>query len=143
MTSFPLAGVFFFTHISVNAGCTADAQDIMVTGLYDGIVWNTPPALVGHFLLSKIGRIIVITANKQNPVVCFLEPFGDLVIDGLIVPGFIKSEAAVAGNNKKGVRASVLNTQFIDNTLEVPVNITRNNNLFCVRIFENFIHSRT
>lgn len=115
----------------------------MATGLYDGIVWNTLPALVGHFLLSKIGRVIVISPDENNPVVCFSEPLGDLVIDGLVVPGFVKSEAAVAGNDKKSIRASVLNTQFIDNTLEVPVNITRNNNLFCVRIFENFIHSKT
>lgn len=40
----PLIVAAFFTHISVNTGCTADAKDIAATSLYDGIVWNAPPA---------------------------------------------------------------------------------------------------
>ena len=74
VTSFPPAGILVLTHIPVNTGSSADAKDIVDTSLYDGIVWNALPALVGYFLLGEIGRVIVISPDEYNPVVRFSKP---------------------------------------------------------------------
>ena len=52
--------------------------------------------------------VIVVPADKDNPIIRFLESAGHLIIDSFIVPLLFKAKATVTGNDKKGVFQAVL-----------------------------------
>ena len=140
MSYSPSTGVLFLAPIAVDADGPAYAEDVVITGLDDGIVRDAPPALVGDLLLGEIGRIIMVAMNEYDPVVCLPKPARHLVIDGLIVARLLKAEAAVTGDNKKGVFQTVLDAQLEDNTSEVTVYIAGDKDGLGVRIVEYLVH---
>ena len=136
MPPFPTAGVLILSHITVDARGATDAEDVVAAGMYDGVIRNAPPALVGDLLFGEVGRIVMIASDEQDPVVCFPEPAGNLVIDSLVIPRFLEAEPTVTGNDKNGVFQAILYAQFEDNSLEIPVNIPGDDDLFGIWIFK-------
>jgi len=49
--------------------------------------------------IGKICRIIMITSNKNNPVVCFVETTGNSIIYLIVIARFFESKAAISSNN--------------------------------------------
>ena len=90
------------------------------------------------YLFGKIGRIIVVAPDKDHPVVCFAQSVGNGIIDDFIIPRFFKAEAAVSGDDEQRIRAAISYTQIIYEQLEVSMNISRNENLFSVRVIIKF-----
>ena len=82
----------------------------------------------------------MVSANEHNPVVSFPETAHDLVVNHLVIAGLIETKAAVTGYDEKGVCQTVLDAQLEDNTLEVSVDVSGDENLLCVGIFENLTH---
>ena len=82
----------------------------------------------------------MISTDEHNPVVGFPESSGHLVVHSFIISRLLEAETTVTGNDKKGILQAVLDAQFEDNTLEVPVDIPGDENLLCVGIFENLAH---
>ncbi len=80
MSFSPPLGVFLLTHVTIDACSSTYAEDIMLACLYDRVIRNAPPTLVGYLFFGEVRWIIVIPANEQNPVICFLESAGHPII---------------------------------------------------------------
>jgi hypothetical protein len=65
----------------------------------DAIVRNATEPLVMDTLLLKIGWVIMISADHNDPIVCLRQPTGYLVEDLLIVYGLLEAKTAVPGND--------------------------------------------
>ena len=65
----------------------------------------------------------MVPANEHNPVVSFPESARDLVVNHLVIAGLIESEAAVPCDDEQGIRASVLEAQFVDDTFEITMDV--------------------
>ena len=76
----------------------------------------------------------MIAPDHHNPIVRFGQPTRDLREDLLIVSRLLKTETAVSGNDEQSVRHSVLNAQLEHHLLEVAVDVSANNDAFCVCI---------
>ena len=90
------------------------------------------------YLFGKIGRIIVVAPDKDHPVVRFAQPVGHGIINDFIIPRFFKSETAVPGDDEQRIRAAISYAQIVYEQLEVSMNISGNENLFCVRVIVSF-----
>ena len=80
-------------------------------------------------------------AFRSLPAPLFYDPAPPkLVIDSLVIPRFLEAEPTVTGNDKKGVFQAILYAQFEDNSLEIPVNIPGDDDLFGIWIFKKLNH---
>ena len=116
----------------VNADGSANAEDRMTASRHDAVVRDTTEALMEDALLLKIRRIIVVAANHRNPIICLGQPTRDLREDLLIVSRLLETETAVSGNDEQSVCHSVLNTQLEHHLLEGTVDVSANNDAFCI-----------
>ncbi len=79
----------------------------------------------------------MVSPQEDHPVVRLPEPSGNLVIDSLVVPRLFETEAAVPGDNEQGILQAVLNAQLEDDALEVPVDVSRYDDLLGLRVFKH------
>ena len=124
----------FFSNLSVNTRRSSDADDTVSAGLDDTIVRNALPTLMGDALLGKVSWIIMVAADKNDEVVRFLQPSGNLVKDGLVVSWSLEPKATIPGDDEQGVRAAVLNAQLMDDALEVSVNVAADDDRLDIRV---------
>ena len=52
---------------------------------------------------AEIGRIVVISTDKQQPVVCLRQPLATSLVDILVIAWFLESKATVASNDNHGI----------------------------------------
>ena len=106
-------------------GCgSTHTKEGMSASLHYGIVGqrHPPPVLDGLEILGRakrqsraeIGWIVVISSNKQQPVVSLRQPLTASLVEILVIPRFLESKAAIASNNDYGIGHAVLNATFID-----------------------------
>lgn len=83
----------------------------------------------------EIGRIVVIASDEKNPVVRFVHTLGVLFDDILIIASVFKTESTVSGHNEKRIFHLVLHAHFVHKEIEIPVNISRDNDGLAFRKF--------
>lgn len=91
---------------------------------------------MGDPLLVEVGGVVVIAPHERYPVVCLAESSRILVVDALVVTGPVEAEAAVAGNNQERVRHPVLDTEPVHEGMEVPVDVSADDDVLGVGVFE-------
>ena len=128
--------------LPVYADGSADNDDIVARCSDNRVVRNTSPALILDAFFGEVGRIIVVSPDEYHPVVCLPESAGYLVVDRLVVARLFETEATVPGHDEECVCTLPTDAEFVDERLEIAVNISRNNDLFSVRIFSDFTHFR-
>ena len=104
----------------------------MTTSSNDAIVRNATETLMEDALLLEIRRIIVVAANHRNPIISLGQPTRDLREDLLIVSRLLKTETTVSGNDEQRVRHSVLNAQLEHHLFKGAVDVSANNDAFCI-----------
>ena len=119
---------------SVNTRGSSDAKDAVSPGSEDAVVRDTPPAKVGNAFLGEICRIIMVAADENDIIVCFPQSAGDLAVDLLVVSRLLETEAAVPCDDEQGVRATVLNAQFVNDSLEIAVDVATDDDRLDVRV---------
>ena len=65
----------------------------------------------------------MITANKHNPVVRFIQSLGISSQYLLVIRFLFKSEATITCHNEQGVRHLILNAEFVHQLIEVTMNV--------------------
>lgn len=104
----------------------------MTASRHDAVVRDTTEAFVVDALRLEIRRVIVVAANHRNPIISRGQPTRDLREDLLIVSRLLKTETSVSGNDEQSVCHSVLNAQLEHHLLEVAVDVSANNDAFCI-----------
>ena len=76
----------------------------------------------------------MVASNEDNPVVRFSQSADDLVVNGLVVTRFLETEATIPGDDEQGVRATVLDAQLINDSLEISVDVATDDDRLDVRV---------
>ena len=84
-------------------------------------------------LQVEIGRIVMISSNKQQPVVKLRQSITASFIEILVTPRFLESETTITSNNNHGIGHTVLYAAFINELHEVAVNIATHHDAFGIR----------
>lgn len=108
-----------------NGRCTTYTEDGMLTSFYQRIVRNGLPAFVVNVLPVEVRRVIVIAPHEHHPDIRFLQPMPASIKYVLIVARLVESKAAVTGNNHQRIGHVILHNDFIDEMVEVTVDVTR------------------
>ena len=133
-----MTDIQFHSFISVDACSASDAKQMKTGSRDDAIVRNRFPANVVDSFFSEVSRVIMVPSNKDNPVVRFTQPSGNVIVNLFIIPGFVKAETAISGYNENGVRTSISDAQLENKRPKVSVDISGDDNLLSVRIIEQF-----
>ena len=108
---------------SVNRYSTAYTEDVTTTSPYHSVVWYGHPSTMLYWIFSKVGRIVMVTPDKQDPVVRLRQALTITIINVLIVALSFKSEATVTSNDDQRVRHSVLNAALVNEFVELAMDI--------------------
>ncbi len=76
----------------------------------------------------------MVAADEDDKIVCFPQPAGDLAVDLLIVSRFLETEATVPGDDEQGVRATVLDAQLVNDSLEIAMDVATDDDRLDVRV---------
>lgn len=134
--------LFGYSILPVGRYCTADTKDIMPTCLNDCIIRNSFESLMVELLTVKVGRIVMISSDKDNPVVSLTHTLGvaPSIYQILIVALPFKTETTIASNNQQCVSHPVLDTHLMHEDIEVSVDIAADNDALGLWEFEQ-IHN--
>jgi uncharacterized membrane protein YjgN (DUF898 family) len=102
------------------------------------IVGHGHPSAVLDGEIIKVGGIVVVASDKQNPVVRFGQAATIAVIDILIIALPLKPKATVTSDNNHRVRHSILDAALKDKLGEIAMNITTHHNAFSFGEFEKY-----
>jgi len=94
------------------------------------IVGYGHPSAMFNGEIIEVSRVVVITSDKQDPVVRLGQTSTISVIDILIVAWLLKPEATVTSNDNHRVLHSILNAALEDKLVELAVNIATDDNAF-------------
>ena len=101
------------------------------------IVGHGHPSTMLDGEIIKVSRVVVITSDKQDPVVRLGQATTIVVIDVLIVAWLLKPKATVSSHNNHRVRHSILDAALKDKLVELAVNIAADDNAFSLWKIEN------
>ena len=73
--------------------------------------------------IIKVGWIVVVAPDKQDPVVRLGQAITIAFIDVLIIIRLLKTKATVTGNYNQRVCQSLLNATLMDKLIEIAVDI--------------------
>ena len=122
--------------IPVDTGGSAYAKDVVTISCDYTKIRNGPPSFVSNSLLCEIGRVIMVSSQKNNPVVRLAKPVGDMVIDLFIISRFIKTKSAISRYDEQRVLTLITDTEFVNQRFKVSMDIPGNNYLPGFRIIE-------
>lgn len=115
----------------------------MAAGFDDAVIRQCHPSWMMDRLEIEVRRIVVVAAKERQPIIGFGKPSAAFCIKILVVPRAIKSKAAIAGHDDERVGHTVLYAAFVDELLELTVNVSAYNNAFGSWEFDSTIHYRT
>ena len=82
----------------------------------------------------------MVASDENDPVVCFPDSAGYLVVYRLVVAWFLEPETTIAGDNEESVRILPTNTQLVNKCLKVSVNVSGDDDMLGLRIFDSLAH---
>lgn len=82
----------------------------------------------------------MVASDENDPVVCFPDSAGYLVVYRLVVAWFLEPETTIAGDNEESVRIFPANAELIHKGLEVTMYVTGDYDVPGVRIFDSLAH---
>ena len=95
----------------------------MATRSHYRIIWNGHPSVMLDGTIIKIGGVVMVASDEQNPVVRLGQTAAIAVIDIFIIALLFKPEATVTSNDNQCVCHSILNAALKDKLIEVAMNI--------------------
>ena len=125
-----MPGIMLLPVISVYADGTTDAKDSMATRPNHRIVGHCHPSAMLDGVIIKVGRVVMVASDEQNPVVRLGQTTTITVIDVLIIAWLFKPKTTVTSNDNHRVRHSILNAALKDKLIELAVNIATDDNTF-------------
>ena len=79
---------------------------------------------------AEIGRIVVISSNKQQPVVKLRQSLTTSFVEILVIARFLESETTIASNDDYGIRHAILYAAFIYELHEVAMDVATHHDAF-------------
>ena len=87
--------------------------------------------------IIKVGWIVVVASDEQDPVVRLRQAITIAVIDVLIIARLVKTKTAITSNDNQRIRQSVQDAALMDKLVELAVNIATYDNAFSLWKIEN------
>ena len=114
----------------------------MATRSYYRVIWHGHPSAMLDGIIIKVGGVVVVASNKQDPVVRLGQTATIAIIDILIITWLLKPKATVTSHDNHSVRQSILDAALMDELVELAVNIATDDNTFSLRKIEtsHWIH---
>ena len=121
----------------IDGNGTTDAKDFMATRPNHRIVGHCHPSAMLDGVIIKVGRVVMVASDEQNPVVRLGQTATITVIDVLIIALLLKPEATVTSNDNHRVRHSILDAALMDKLIKLAMNIATDDNAFSLWKIEN------
>ena len=96
----------------VNGDGTAYTENGMTARFKYGIVWNCHPSGMFDRLIDEVSRVIMISTNKDYPVVVFCKPTTTTSVNVFVMTWTLESETAISCHNYQSVFHFILNATF-------------------------------
>ena len=101
------------------------------------IVGHGHPSAMLDGVIIKVGGIVVVASDKQNPVVRLGQTGTITVIDVLIIAWLLKPKATITSNDNHRIRHSILDAALMDKLIELAMYIATDDNAFSLWKIEN------
>ena len=122
---------------SIDGYGTTDAKYFMAKCSYNRVIWHGHPSAMLDGRIIKVGGVVMVASDEQNPIVRLGQTATIAVIDVLVIALLLKPKAAVTSNDNQRVSHSILNAALKDKLIELAVNIATDDDAFSLWEIEN------
>jgi hypothetical protein len=92
------------------------------------VVGNASKSFIPECLSVKVSWIVMVATDEKKPVVGFVYSPGIALNNILIVPFSLKAKATITSHDDQSIFHLILDTNFIHEEIEVPVDVATDDN---------------
>lgn len=121
-----------YSWLTVNRYCSTYTEYSVTIGFDYRVVWNAGKPFMPECLSVKVFWIVMIATDEKKPIVGFVYSPGIALDNILIVPFSLKAKATISSHDDQSIFHLILDTNFIHEEIEVPVDVATDDNAAAV-----------
>ena len=121
-----------YSWLTVNRYCSTNTEYGVTIGFDYRVVGNASKPFMPECLSVKVSWIVMVATDEKKPVVGFICSLGIALDNILIVPFSLKAKATISSHDDQSIFHLILDTNFIHEEIEVPVDVATDDNAAAV-----------